>query len=176
MATIPTPASPDCSCSVTAEHRILDRDCPRHGTAADEARRHPSWCDPSECSTRDDQLVHRSAGEAFDLDTSRIWTASMLTVQLVEANEGVKVGLAVEGALMRSSEILVPPEVAAELGDALLDHARRAGAWPDSAADACIVTGSSASPAYLRDLLRRGGGGWVSGGLLGDRRRTGAQW
>lgn len=32
-------ACPACTCVVTTQHRILDRACPRHGAAADEARR-----------------------------------------------------------------------------------------------------------------------------------------
>lgn len=127
MTTIPTPEPAECTCLVTAEHRLLDRDCPQHGTAADAAR-HRSWCEPTECTTSPDgQLVHRSAGEPFDFDLSRIWTASLLTVHLVERGEGegIEVGVTIQGAISTSSATLIP-EVAAELGGALLDHAERA--------------------------------------------------
>jgi hypothetical protein len=98
MATIPTPPTP-----------------------------HRTWCDESECTTRKDgQLVHRSAGEAFDLSTTRVWTASMLTVQLVDTGEGIQVGVTVQGAVTASYRMTLTPQVAAEVGDALLDHVERA--------------------------------------------------
>lgn len=89
---------------------------------------HRPWCEPSECYTQPDgQLVHRSAGEPFDFDLSRIWTASMLTVHLVEfiEGEGIQVGVTIQGAISTYSATFLP-EVAAELGEALLDHAERA--------------------------------------------------
>jgi hypothetical protein len=97
MSTIPTPATP-----------------------------HRTWCDPAECTTRPDgEVVHRSEGAVFDFDSSRIWTASMLTVQLVETTEGIEVGVTVQGAISTYSATLNPGS-AVELGDALLDHAERA--------------------------------------------------
>ncbi len=88
---------------------------------------HHPWCDESECSTRQDgQLVHRSAGETFDLNNNRWLTASMLTVHLVETSEGIEVGLAIQGAVTTAISATLLPEAAAELGGALLDHAERA--------------------------------------------------
>jgi hypothetical protein len=88
---------------------------------------HRTWCDESECTTRPDgQLVHRSAGTSFELNTTQVLTASMLTVQLVETAEGIEVGVTVQGAVVASYPTTLAPQIAAEFGDALLDHAERA--------------------------------------------------
>src|SRR5262249_38836317 len=88
---------------------------------------HRSWCDPDEYTTRPDgQVVHRSAGETFELNTTQIWTSSMLTVQLVETAEGIEVGVTVQGAVSSHSATLLP-EGAVELARSLLAHAERAG-------------------------------------------------
>jgi hypothetical protein len=77
---------------------------------------HRTWCDESECTTRPGgQVVHRSAGAVFDLNENQVWMASMLTIALVETDNGIEVGFDVMGAIVRSSATLIP-EVAAELG------------------------------------------------------------
>ncbi len=49
----------------------------------------------------------------------------MVTIALFETGNGIEVGFDVMGAIVRSSATLLP-EVAAGLGEALLDHAERA--------------------------------------------------
>jgi hypothetical protein len=59
---------------------------------------HRTWCDESECTTRPDgQVVHRSAGAVDDLNENQVWTASMLTIALVETDNGIEVGFDVMG-------------------------------------------------------------------------------
>jgi hypothetical protein len=100
---------------------------------------HQPWCDESECITRPDgQIVHRSAGEVFDLNTAQMWTSSMLKVQFVEIGDDVEVGVTVEGAVSRHSAMVLP-ETAVELAKSLLDHAERAGA-PSMAMTAELAT------------------------------------
>lgn len=87
---------------------------------------HRSWCDEDACyEDREGHPIHRSSGRPFDLDPARIWTASMLWVALVDVGNGIEVGLSIEGAIARV-QTTMDPEDAAELGEALLDHAERA--------------------------------------------------
>ena len=80
---------------------------------------HSSWCDESACYTaKDGQPVHLSTGTSF-VDYG------MATVYLVDRGNGIEVKLAVDGQIV-STEVTLMPELAAELGDALLDHAERA--------------------------------------------------
>ncbi|MGH3936621.1 MAG: hypothetical protein ACRDS1_16845 [Pseudonocardiaceae bacterium] len=80
---------------------------------------HTTWCSQDDCYTRQDgQTVHRSAGESF-VDEG------MATVRLVDRGNGIEVALAVDGRIV-STEIVLIPEMAAELGEALIDHAERA--------------------------------------------------
>ncbi|MGH3769206.1 MAG: hypothetical protein ACRDS0_26555 [Pseudonocardiaceae bacterium] len=87
---------------------------------------HTTWCDQESCYTdHNGKPIHRSEGRPFDLDPARIWTASMLWVQLADVGNGIEIGLSIEGAITRVQTTMLP-EDAAELGDCLLDHAERA--------------------------------------------------
>ncbi|MGH3837662.1 MAG: hypothetical protein ACRDSF_18465 [Pseudonocardiaceae bacterium] len=88
---------------------------------------HRTWCDLSECYTEDlDGVTIHLSGE-----TTFVTMCDQLGVQLIETDNGIEVQIKLYGCLAPfhlatfHSAVLIP-EMAAQLGEALLDHAERA--------------------------------------------------
>lgn len=81
---------------------------------------HRTWCAESDCYTRQDgQAVHVSTEASFVPDRG------LVAVRLVDRGDGIEVNIQVDGLLVHTAVTLIP-EMAAELGEALIDHAERA--------------------------------------------------
>jgi hypothetical protein len=94
---------------------------------------HRSWCDQDACYTRHDgRAVHRSTEVAV------FPSAGVLSVQLVDAGEGIEVLVAL-GTPIRTSSARLIPEDAAELAELLREHAQRAVGLERAAADSAAA-------------------------------------
>lgn len=86
---------------------------------------HRTWCAESDCYTRQDgQAVHVSTEASFIPDRGH------LTVRLADVGDGIEVGIGVDTPIFTTSVRLIP-EIAIELAESLIEHARRAGARYD---------------------------------------------
>lgn len=81
---------------------------------------HRTWCAESDCYTRQDgQAVHVSTETSFIPDRGHV------AVRLVDRGDGIEVNIQVDGPLVHTAVTLIP-EMAAELGESLVDHGERA--------------------------------------------------
>ncbi len=81
---------------------------------------HRAWCDPTECYARSDETIAH-----VSTPVGLIPLHGQVDVALVERGDGIEVKLSAHGSVTTTAMTL-HPELAAELGKALLDHAERA--------------------------------------------------